>query len=116
MAGRAIDVVAFLTAGQHLHGDRKGHQVGFLALDQAGVVEAVFAQLSAGDGMRNLGANRAPVSEEAGASLGNELGLVLHVLTTAGGCKGSQAYGQESRSRADSLGQINTPPPPPKPA
>src|ERR1700733_129698 len=116
MARGAIDVVAFLTASQHLHRDRKGHQVGFFAFDQAGVIEAVFAQLPASDGMRDLGANRAPVREEGCASLGNELGLVLHVLTTAGGGKGSQAYGQELRSRADSLGQINTPPPPPKPA
>ena len=96
MTGRAIDVLAFLTASEHLHGGREGHQVRFLALDQTGIEEAVFTQLSARNGMRNLGADRAPVRKEGGAPLGNELGLVLHVLTTTGGREGSQAYGQES--------------------
>jgi hypothetical protein len=47
--------------------------------------------LPASDSMRNLGANRAPVSEECGAPLGNELGLVLHVLTTPGDRERSKA-------------------------
>jgi hypothetical protein len=46
--------------------------------------------------MCNLGANRTSIREESGAPLRNELGLVLHVLPTAGGREGSQANGQES--------------------
>src|ERR1700722_20389681 len=124
MTGRAIDVEALLASRQHLHGDRERHQVSFLAVNQAGVEKAVFAQLAASHGVRNLGPDGAAICEEGCAPLGNEFGLVLHILAAAGACKSDQTYGEQTRNRAGlgaglrtGLGyQLNTPPPPPKPA
>ena len=53
--------------------------------------KGVFVQLAAGDSVRNLGPNGAAIGEEGGAAMGDELGLVLHVLAAAGACEGSQA-------------------------
>src|SRR5271169_6787811 len=106
MTRRAIDVVALLTASQHLHGNRERHQVGFFAVDHAGVIEAVFAQLSASHGMRDLGSDRSSVSEESGAPLGNELGLILHVLAAAGNRERSKAQSQKAHG-TDSGRQLN---------
>src|ERR1700760_955136 len=115
MTRRAIDVVALLTASQDLHSDRERHQVSFFAVDQAGVVEAVFAQLSARDGMFNLGPDRAPVSKERSAPLRDKFGLVLHVLATAGNGERGKTESQKARG-TDSGRQLNPPPPRPTPA
>ena len=88
VAGRAVDVEPLLAPRQHLHGNRKGKRVGLLAFDQAGVEKAVFAQLAASDRVRDLRPNRAAIGKEGGAALGNEFGLVLHVLAAAGARQG----------------------------
>jgi len=41
--------------------------------------------------VRHLRPNRTAVGEERGAALGNELGLVLHILAAAGTREGSHA-------------------------
>ena len=118
VAGSAVDVVSLLAPSHNLHGDRERQHVRFLALDQAGVEETIFVQLAARYGVRNLGPNRAAIREKRGAALGNELGLILHILATAG-CyarHGGQAQNQKPGKRPRWGYRINTPPPPPRPA
>ena len=81
VAGGAVDVVAFLAAGEEFKCDLEREGVAFLAVDEAGVEVGIFVELAAAYGVVDLVTDGATVGEEAGATLGVELGLVVHVLS-----------------------------------
>src|SRR5207248_228816 len=89
VARRAVDVEPFLSALEHIHGHREGQLIVLFAiavgaLRDAGVEVRVFAELAARNGIDHLRPRAAMIGEEVRAALGDDLGLVVHVLAAAG--------------------------------
>ena len=84
MARRTIDVVAFLSAGQQGGSSWKWHTIDFFAIYQSGDEVRICVPLRPRDCAGNLSPSRPAIRKEARAALGQEFGLILHVLAATG--------------------------------
>ena len=83
MAGRTIDIVAFLPALQELARQRHWQRIGQYAIDLAGIQMLIEPQLPCATVPSTSGREARPSSKKSLASRGLVAWLILHILTAA---------------------------------